>query len=95
MRRINYKLHVPAPTLEDYAIIFKRMCKFNNLDFSEDFLPCLEEFYASNNLQPAAYHPKSLIDHVLAVCKFEGRQPCLTPALLESALEHLIVRDSD
>ena len=95
MRRINYKLHVPAPTLEDYAIIFKRMCKLNNLEFSEDFLPCLEQFYARNKLQPAAYHPKSLIDHVVAVCKFEGRRPRLTVALLESALEHLIVRDSD
>ena len=41
----------------------------------EGFMPCLEEFYARTDITPAAFHPKSLIDDVLATCRFEGAPP--------------------
>ena len=55
-------------------------------------MPCLEEFYARTDITPAAFHPKSLIDDVLATCRFEGAPPQITLDRLERALARLDVK---
>lgn len=94
LRRIDYKLFVEAPSLSDYRIIFKRICAVNNLEYSEDLMPPLEDFYRETGLKVAAYHPKALVEHVLAACKFAGKHPHLSHEMLLEAMQHLLVKDS-
>ena len=92
MRRVDYKLEVDYPTLEAYEVIFRRICRVNSLEPFEGFMPCLEEFYARTDITPAAFHPKSLIDDVLATCRFEGAPPQITLERLGRALARLDVK---
>jgi len=92
MRRVDYKLEVDYPTLEAYEVIFRRICKINSLEPFEGFMSCLEEFYTRTDITPAAFHPKSLIDDLLAICRFEGREPQLTQDRLERALARLDIK---
>ena len=92
MRRVDYKLEVDYPSLEAYEVIFRRICRVNSLEPFEGFMPCLEEFYTRTGITPAAFHPRSLIDDVLATCRFEGKEPQLTLDRLERALARLDVK---
>ena len=86
MRRVDY------PTLEAYEVIFRRICRVNSLEPFEGFMPCVEAFYSRTDIIPAAFHPKSLIDDVLATCRFEESEPELTLGRLERALARLDVK---
>ena len=92
MRRVDYKLEVDYPTLEAYETIFRRICRVNSLEPFEGFMSCLEEFYSRTDITPAAFHPRSLIDDVLATCRFEGSESELTLDRLERALTRLEVK---
>ncbi len=92
MRRVEYKLEVDYPTLEAYEVIFRRICKVNSLEPFDGFMACLEAFYSRTDITPAAFHPKSLIDDVLATCRFEGDESELTLERLERSLTRLDVK---
>jgi len=94
LRRIPYKLQIDPPTEEEYETIFRRVCKLHDLEFSQDlFSYLMEDFYKQNSLPLAGFHPKFIVEHVMAACKYEGVLPHFSRHLLKDALQNLVVNE--
>ncbi len=94
LRRIQYKLQIDPPSEEDYETIFRKVCKLYGLEFSKDLLSyLLEDFYNKSGVPLAAFHPKFIVDHVMAACKYEGVRPRLSHNLVKEALQNLVVSE--
>lgn len=92
LRRVNYKFHVTPPSAEEYKEIFRRICSWRKLEITEDiFSYLLKTFYPSKATPIAAFHPKFIVEHVIAACSYEGVPPRLTLQLVKDALENLAV----
>lgn len=91
LRRIHYKLRIDPPTIDDYKTIFRRVCEVRKLEISDQILSyLLTSFYPKNKVAPAAFHPKFIVEHAIAVCNYEGIPPRLTLELVRDALANLI-----
>jgi len=40
----------------------------------------------------ARFHPRFIVDHLVARCTYEGREPLLEPHLVLDAAEHLYTK---
>ncbi len=94
LRRIPYKLQIDAPSEEDYETIFRRVCKLYGLEFSKDVVSYLmDDLYNKKGVPIAAFHPKFIVEHVMAASKYEGVQPRLSLTLVKEALQNLVVSE--
>ncbi len=95
LRRVHYKLHVVPPNLDDYKEIFRRICEMYRLEYSEGIISYLvNSFYNKHKIPLAAFHPKFIVEHVIAACNYAGQPPGLNQQLLADALENLYVAPS-
>jgi predicted ATPase with chaperone activity len=95
LRRVHYKLRIDPPSAEEFEIIFQRVCQSHGLEFSKDLVSYLfDYFYHKNSLPLAAFHPKFIVEHVIAACRYEGIRPHFNHDLVKEALQNLVVRDS-
>jgi hypothetical protein len=96
LRRIQYKIRVDPPTVEDYKEIFRRICELYKLDLSEEIVSfILDSFYPGTQTPVAAFHPKFIVEHAIAACSFENVPPRLTLDLVKDAVENLLIKDYD
>ncbi len=94
LRRIQYKLQIDPPTEKEYETIFLRVCKLHDLEFPKDlFSYLMDDFYKRNSLPLAGFHPKFIVEHVMAACKYEGVLPHFSHHLLQDALQNLVVNE--
>ena len=90
LRRLYYKIEVPVPTKEDYITIFQNVCQEKRISLPDDILPYLfEQFYKSQSLPLAGYHPTYLVDQVIAMCEYYNVQPHLDKDLVRLAWHNL------
>ena len=79
----------------DYRTIFQRVCSARGLELPEDvFAYIVHTFYSENHMDLAAFHPKFIVEHVIAVCEYEGLRPQLTLPLVKEALQNLLIVES-
>jgi predicted ATPase with chaperone activity len=96
LRRIQYKIRVDPPTIEDYKEIFRRICDLYKLELPEEVVSFIvDSFYPSTQTPVAAYHPKFIVEHAIAACSFENVPPRLTLDLVKDAVENLLIKDYD
>ena len=94
LRRIQYKIRVDPPTVDDYRTIFQRMCAVYRLELSDDVLSWMwDKFYGETGTPVAAFHPRFIVEHSLASCAFDSIPPRLTLDLVKDAVENLVIRD--
>lgn len=90
LRRIYFKIFVPSPTKDDYLQIFKAACDATGLEWKPDVV---EEFfdreYEEKNHVTSGAHPRFLLHHVEALCRFKGIPPDVTPDHLEIAARNI------
>ncbi|MCZ6878370.1 MAG: hypothetical protein O7G29_09535 [Acidobacteria bacterium] len=92
LRRVPYKLQIAPPSAAEFETIFRRVCEFYGLEFSKDVVSyLLDDFYDKNSVPLAAFHPKFIVEHVIAACKYEGVLPHISHNLLQEALQNLVV----
>ncbi len=92
LRRVKYKLRIEPPTIPEYVTIFQRVCKQFQLELPDDILGyLLEDFYPRTGLPCAGFHPVFIVEHVIASCRYQGKEPRLTRELVEEALENLYI----
>ena len=92
LRRVHYKVQVPAPTLEDFKDIFQRVCDSYALEFTDETLAyLLNSFYQKHKVPFAGFHPKFIIEHAIAACHYNGIAPRLTRQVLADALENMTI----
>jgi hypothetical protein len=88
LRRIPYKIYAKNPTLDEYGRIFELNCRKRNLQYDPAFVEYLtKRYYQPRGLQMRACHPRDLIEQVMDMCRFQGRQPGITRELLDAACE--------
>jgi hypothetical protein len=88
LRRIPYKIYAKNPTLDEYGRIFELNCRKRSLPYDASFVEYLtRRYYQPRNLQMRACHPRDLIEQVLDMCRFQGREPVITRELLDAACE--------
>ena len=96
LRRIPYKIHVGAPSAEQYAEIFRRACEANGIEIPRALLASLlRDFYAKNHQPLGSYHPAFLIDRVMDACRYRGTTPVLDERELRLAWRNLFVQRTE
>ncbi len=93
LRRLPYKIEVGAPTRELYRRIFDAECRKQGLTMSDDmFETIVHKIKKEKGLDFAAYHPRFIVDQVVATCKFMGEPLHFEPRFIEYAVDNLRVR---
>lgn len=92
LRRIHYKVHLVAPTQDDYKEIFHRVTGAHGLEVpNEVFEFLLATFGGTPDTPLAGYHAKFIMDHVQARCRFERREPVLSLQMVKEAAQNLVI----
>ncbi|NBO18795.1 MAG: ATP-binding protein [Proteobacteria bacterium] len=85
LRRIGYRLQVPAPTREVYGDIFRRYAQRYGLKAEDALLEWLMQRYTAKGRELRACEPRDLIERVCDICRHHGYAPRLDQSLLEQA----------
>jgi hypothetical protein len=96
LRRIPYKILAKNPTLEEYCSIFELNCRKRGLSFDPVMVEYLErKYYAPRRLQMRACHPRDLINHVVDICRYTGREPLISRELLDAACGSYFIEEAE
>lgn len=92
LRRIQMKVQVESPDDKLYYQIFLMMCKTLEIPFDRDvFLYLIQNWYRQCGRTMQAVHPRDILRTVQALCEYEGKQPRLTPELIDEACRSYFV----
>ena len=93
LRRLPYKIEVGGPSLPNYRAIFELECEKRNMTMTEEaFALIVHMVTKEKGMEPAAYHPRFIVDQVVATCKFMGQSPHFDPRFIEYAINNLRVK---
>ncbi|HUY82218.1 MAG TPA: hypothetical protein VMU92_10895 [Acidobacteriaceae bacterium] len=93
LRRLPYKIEVGAPSLENYERIFTREAARQNLEFDRAvFDRIVYKVTVEKQLELAGYHPRFIVDQVVAMCRFLGEDSHFEPRFIDYAVDNLRVR---
>ncbi len=93
LRRLPYKIEVGGPSLQNYRAIFELECAKRNMTMTEEaFALIVHMVTREKGMEPAAYHPRFIVDQVVATCKFMGQSPHFDPRFIEYAINNLRVK---
>jgi hypothetical protein len=86
LRRIPYKILAKDPTLAEYCQIFELNCRQRGLPFDPVMVEYLHRaYYQPQRLPMRACHPRDLIEQVIDLCRYQGREPAISRELLDAA----------
>lgn len=92
LRRLPYKIEVPAPSLEVYREIFQKECAKQGFELAEEaFQGIVYKVNQEKELDLACYQPKFIVDQVVASCRFMQQPPRFEPRFVNNALNNLRV----
>jgi hypothetical protein len=93
LRRLPYKIEVGAPSLELYRRIFEKECERQGLALLDQvFEFIVYKIREEKGLELAAYHPKFIVDQVVATCRFMGQTSHFEPRFIDYAIDNLRVK---
>ncbi len=93
LRRLPYKIEVGPPDLEHYRTIFEKECTRQGLTLREDVFNFIVYMVREEmGLDLACYHPRFIVDQVVATCRFLGQDPELKSPFIDYAINNLGVR---
>ncbi len=96
LRRLPYKIEVGAPSTENYKKIFESECKKQSIEFSDEIFDVIvHKVTVDKGLELAAYHPRFIVDQVIATCRFMREVPHFEPRFIDYAVDNLRVRQSN
>jgi len=94
LRRIPYKIPINDPTSDQFARIFELNCRRYKLPFDPDSLLYLHHHHYEPVSRPLrACQPRDLIEQVVALCRYRGIEPVLTPEMLDAACAAYFIDD--
>ncbi|HEX8960034.1 MAG TPA: ATPase [Geobacteraceae bacterium] len=86
LRRIQYKIQINRPTLDEFRAIFHMVCGSYGIAFNEDsFQYLVENYYKKQGVEFNACHPRDLIDHIVVRSRYYHRKPELSRENLDAA----------
>jgi predicted ATPase with chaperone activity len=93
LRRIQYKIKLFEPTIDEYHQIFTAVAKSRALTFDADVFDHVVKTLTRFGL--AYYQPRFICDHVLETCKSFNMTPQMTKELASEAMANLYVDIED
>jgi hypothetical protein len=92
---LPYKIEVGPPTVVLYAKIFENECEKLKIEMSEEIFELIvRKITVEKQLELAAYHPRFIVDQVVATCRFMRKAPHFDPRFIDYAIDNLRVRQS-
>jgi predicted ATPase with chaperone activity len=92
LRRIRHKIHITSPTFDGYREIFRRVCEERDIPHDEEALKyLLQEYYIKANRKLRANHPRDLVEQIIDICTYRGREPVLEKELIDQAADAYFV----
>jgi predicted ATPase with chaperone activity len=92
LRRIRHKVHVPSPTKEEFAEVFRRVCARRGVEFDAAGLAHLvQKHYVETGREMRAVHPRDLVDQLLDIAAYHSTPAAMTPELLDLACQSYFV----
>lgn len=92
LRRLPYKIEVGSPSLEIYRQIFEKECVRQGLELTDEvFDRIVHKVRVEKELDLAAFHPRFIVDQVVATCRFMAQSPHFEPRFIDYALDNLRV----
>jgi hypothetical protein len=95
LRRIPYKIRAKNPTLDEYCRIFELNCRERQIAFDPVMVEYLSrKYYQPRKLQMRACHPRDLVEQVVNICRYQGRDLTITRELLDQACGSYFLEES-
>jgi hypothetical protein len=95
MRRIPYKILAKNPTVDEYCRIFELNCRKRQIAFDPVMVEYLHrKYYQPRKLQMRACHPRDLVEQVVNICRYQGRETAITRELLDQACGSYFLEES-
>jgi len=92
LRRLRHKIEIVDPTVDEFREIFKRVAEAKGVKYSEAGLThLLKEYYVKGNHPLRANHPRDLADQILDISRYMGKDPEMTPELIDRAVQSYFV----
>ena len=86
LRRIPYKIFAKNPTVEEYSRIFEMNCRRRSLAFDPVVIEyLLRRYYEPRGIEMRACHPRDLVEQVVDLSRYQGREPSLSRDLVDAA----------
>ena len=96
LRRIQYKVLVESPTVQEFRDIFKGCCLQRELPYDDGLVETLlGGFYRPRGIALRGCQPRDLIDQALSLAEYLGEPRRLTAELLEAACAGYFVDDAE
>jgi len=93
LRRLPYKLEVGAPSEDAFREIFSNVAKAAGLEIAAELLVSVMQMITKvKKMDLAAYHPRFIVDQVIAACRFMKQAPHFEPRFISYAVDNLRVR---
>jgi predicted ATPase with chaperone activity len=84
LRRIQNKVHIDNPTLDQYREIFRRQCETLNVPFDQNGLVyLLREYYVKPSRQLRACHPRDILRTLLGIARYLDEPAVLSTDLID------------
>ncbi|HEY2480888.1 MAG TPA: hypothetical protein VGI30_01660 [Caulobacteraceae bacterium] len=96
LRRIPYKIEIPAPTAETYRSIFTKVATDHGVQFPKEVIGgVIDKIGAWKDFPLAGYQPKFIIEQIRAACRFSNIPWEVRPQFVDMALSNLHTREPD
>jgi len=93
LRRLPYKIEVGPPSRDLYRKIFDTECEKQSMELSDEtFDLIVHKVTVEKGLELAAYHPRFIVDQVVATCRFMRETTHFEPRFIDYAIDNLRVR---
>jgi predicted ATPase with chaperone activity len=89
LRRLPYKLEVPAPTRAGFQNLLCALAEKHGLTLSEDDVAFTLTAIENRNLPLASFQPGFILDQVISACRFEGISLLFSHDLVAQAVNNL------
>jgi predicted ATPase with chaperone activity len=96
LRRIQYKIFMESPKVDDFVRIFENYCQAKEITFDRTVVEhMLEQYYRPNQIPLRGCQPRDLINQALALASYLGQPRQLTPELMDAACRSYFVHDRE
>lgn len=92
LRRIQSKIKVGNPSIDQYREIFRRQCEALNIPFEQTGLVhLLREYYVKPKRELRSCHPRDILRTLIGIARYLGIPPRLSPELIDRACQTYFV----
>ena len=88
LRRLGYKIEVPAASHEEYAQLFRQACAGAGVAFDADVFGYLLDCHRRHGIALLACHPRDLIRQLRDLARYEEQAPQLSRTTLDWAWDN-------